>query len=250
MNKQNLQDDFSKVPEQFHNRVMATLRNLPEKKEYNSMKHLFTKKRFAVVMVSLMVLATTAFAAGKIAQYTIHSGSVPDFTQIPTEKQLEKKIGFVPVTMAEFENGYAFVQAHVGNSSAQDEAGTSVKNFKSLMGVYKKDNSQVSVYAQDFLTLDTTAVPTETANGINLYYSSYTYKIVGLNYQKTEEEKAKEATGELAFGFTNLGDEEPSESFVQSVEFVKDGVQYQVLNMDGTVEQADLMAMAKEIIAQ
>ena len=65
------------------------------------------------------------------------------------------------------------------------------------------------------------------------------------NYQMTDEDKKNEASGKLIFSW---GSDEVKITDVQFVSFKKDGVLYQLMQIDGKLSAAELSDMAKEVI--
>ena len=63
----------------------------------------------------------------------------------------------------------------------------------------------------------------------------------------TDEDKKAEADGELVF---SSGSSDVQISEVQSVTWVKDNIQYQLMQMDGALSRDELTEMAEEVISK
>ena len=86
-----------------------------------------------------------------------------------------------------------------------------------------------------------------TTEGVGIYYHFQTYKAVPENYEMTEEDKAKEESGELVFSW---GNENIDLNEVQSMSWVQDGVYFLLQQIDGSLTEDELAAMAMEIIGE
>ena len=84
-----------------------------------------------------------------------------------------------------------------------------------------------------------------TVDGVDVYYHSYTNKVVPPDYKLTEEDKKAEESGELVFSY---GSSEVEIIEVQSVSWKKDGIYYQLLQIDGNLTADELTEMASEVI--
>ena len=86
-----------------------------------------------------------------------------------------------------------------------------------------------------------------TVNGINLYYVHYINKVVSDDYELTEQDKKDQASGKVVFSY----DDSVSQievSQVQSVNWNKDGIHYDLLQIDGKLSAGELADMAREVI--
>ena len=80
---------------------------------------------------------------------------------------------------------------------------------------------------------------------VDVYYYSYTTKLVPSDYKITDEDKKAEENGELVFSY---GSSEVEIKEVQSVSWKKDGMYYQLLQIDGNLTADELTEMASEVI--
>ena len=86
-----------------------------------------------------------------------------------------------------------------------------------------------------------------TVNGTNLYYVHYINKLVSDDYELTEQDKKDQASGKVVFSYDDSASQ-IEVSQVQSVNWNKDGIQYDLLQIDGKLSAGELADMAKEVI--
>lgn len=209
-----------------------------------------SKKKISVIAaVAVLALGTTVFAAsGIISKWYSSSSSDPEYKSLPTAQQVKKDIGYDAVLIGEFENGYAFKDGSIVNNNLADEDGNSVEKFKSVSFDYEKNGDTV-IFSQDKFNskIDMDGNVIKTVDGTDIYYYSYTNKIVPADYKMTDEDKKAEADGELVF---SSGSSDVQISEVQSVTWVKDNIQYQLMQMDGALSRDELTEMAEEVISK
>lgn len=209
-----------------------------------------SKKKISVIAaVAVLALGTTVFAAsGIISKWYSSSSSDPEYKSLPTAQQVKKDIGYDAVLIGEFENGYAFKDGSIVNNNLADEDGNSVEKFKSVSFDYEKNGDTV-IFSQDKFNskIDMDGNVIKTVDGTDIYYYSYTNKIVPADYKMTDEDKKAEADGELVF---SSGSSDVQISEVQSVTWVKDNIQYQLMQMDGALSRDELAEMAEEVISK
>ena len=207
-----------------------------------------SKKKISLIAIAAtLALGITVFAAsGIVSNWYSSSSSVPDYKSLPTPQQVTKDIGYEPVLIETFNNGYTFKNGSIVNNNLADDNGNSIEKFKSVSFDYEKDGDIV-IFAQDKLNSETElqGEVIKTAGGIGIYYYSYTNKIVPANYKMTDEDKKAEANGELVFTY---GSADVEISKVQSVTWVKDGIHYQLLQIGGKLSADELAKMAEEIL--
>ncbi len=209
-----------------------------------------SKKKVALIAAATVcVLGITAFAAsGIISTWNSSSSGIPEYKSLPSAEQCIEDIGYVPVLIDTFDNGYKFNNGSLVNNNLQDENGKSVEKFKSVTFRYEKDGDRV-IFSQDKFdsALERYGEIVETIDGVEIYYNSYMNKLVPPDYELTEEDKRAEENGELVFSY---GSSQVEINKVQSANWIKDGVLYNLLQIDGKLSQEDLIEMAKEIIAE
>ena len=122
------------------------------------------------------------------------------------------------------------------------------RKLKSVSFDYQKNGDVVSFEQQKY---NSKLIPSgdiiATVNGTNLYYVHYINKVVSDDYELTEQDKKDQASGKVVFSY----DDSTSQievSQVQSVNWNKDGVQYDLLQIDGKLSAGELADMAREVI--
>lgn len=207
------------------------------------------KKKFALIAAAaILVLGITGFAAsGVITGWYSSSSSIPDYRSLPTVKQCEKDIGYSPVLIDSFENGYTFQEGSVVSNELRDDQNYSVEKFKSVTFRYERSGDEVIVSQEKFNSeMEVSGDQIAEYEGIAVYYDCYRNKCVDPDYQMTEEEKREEAAGELVFSY---GVEKPEIDTVQSVSFEKNGLHCQIMQINGRLSADELAGMAEEMIA-
>ena len=146
-----------------------------------------------------------------------------------------------------FENGYTFKDGSVIKNNLVDESGNSVEKFKSVSFKYEKNGDRV-IFSQDKFNSeqDTEGEIISTVSGTDIYYFSYTNKIVPPDYKMTDEDKKAEENGELVFSY---GSSKVEISEVQSVTWRNNGIKYNLMQIDGKLSADELAGMAEEIIS-
>ena len=207
-----------------------------------------SKKKISIIAIAAtLALGITVFAAnGIVSNWISSSSSAADYKSLPTEKQAEKDIGYKPVLINGFENGYAFKSGNIVDNNLTDENGKSVEKFKSLSFDYEKDGDTV-IFTQDKFNSETElqGEVVKTLKNTDIYYFSYANKTVPGDYKLTDEDKEAEANGELVFSY---GSPDVKIQNVQAVTWIKDGIMYQLLQIDGRLSADELTKMAEEIL--
>lgn len=205
------------------------------------------KKISLIVIAATLALGITVFAtSGIVSTWFSSSSSTPDYKSLPTAEQVTKDIGYEPVLIDTFENGYAFKDGNIVKNNLKDENGNSVEKFKSVSFDYKKDGDTV-IFAQDKVksNIDISGDVVKNVKGTDIYYYDYTNKLVPPDYKLTDDDKKAEENGELIFSY---GSSKVEIKEVQSVTWVKDEMQYQLLQIDGKLTSDELVKMAEEIL--
>lgn len=226
-------------------KVSAKLDSAYTERKFAAMK---SKKKISIIAAAAaLALGITVFAASGIVSNRVSSSSaVPDYKSLPSIQQVTKDIGYAPVLIDKFENGYAFKNGSIVNNRLTDENGKSVEKFKSVSFDYEKDGDTV-IFAQDKFNSETEPQGDviKTAKDTDIYYYSYTNKTVPADYKLSDDDKKAETNGEIVFSY---GSPEVRLQNIQSVTWVKDGIQYQLLQIDGRLSADGLAKMAEEIL--
>lgn len=198
-----------------------------------------------IAIAAAFLLGTTAFAISDGGWFTFRE---KEYSTLPTQQQFAEDVGYEPVLIECFENGYSYSSGSVMDNREIEGEELSEEGFKSAAFVYEKDgdllffnqeksNSPVNNFGSLYKSVE----------GIELWYYSYTNKLVPADYEPTEEDKAAEESGELIISY---GPEEISVIEVCSLSWVNDGINYSLMQMDGKLSPQELCRMAEEIITR
>lgn len=246
MKEQELKKCFPEVPGEFSDRLDATLYSLPNRGRQTGKRILF--RRVVPVLAAMLVLSTAAFAVGNVGSWTSHSSNKPSFTNLPTVQEVTKAVGYTAKVPSELLGGYKYLQATVGDETAQDESNNAVWKGKFLSVRYKSDKGALVLNVQDGKApSDSTGSLLESYEGSDIYYYSYTSKTLPADYEMTPEDKADEASGKYVFA-VGSPEKEPVIDEIQSVLWVQDSARYLILGINSPETQESLVAMAKAMI--
>lgn len=231
--------------EQIKDMVHSNINSAYSERKLSVMKS--KRKISAVAAAAVLVLGITVFAAsGIIRSWHSSSSSVPEYTSLPTAKQCIDDIGYTPVLIESFKNGYSFADGSVVSNDLRDDGGNSVEKFKSVTFRYEKDGDEVNLSQEKFNSeVGNSGDVIASVSGVDIYYDTYMNKLVPPDYKMTDEDKKAEESGELVFSW---GVDKACIKKVQSVSFAKDGIHYNLLQIDGNLSSDELAEMAKEII--
>lgn len=226
------------------NEILNKTLNCLHEKEYQIMP----KKRICVTAAAaILAISTVAYAAtGIITSWSGASSSIPEYTSFPSSQQITEDIGYAPKMVESFRNGYNFDSADIVDNSLNDDSGDSVEKFKSISVGYTKGQDEVIFSADKFNSeMELSGDMLTAINGIPLYYSSYSNKLVPPDYELTDADKKAEESGELVFSY---GSDQVSISQVQGLVWEEDGIRYGFTQIDGALSAEELVEMAEEII--
>lgn len=235
--------DSIEISEEAKQRIID--RNINIKKEKCIMKS--RKKTGIIALAAAMVLGATVFAASNIivAQHG-YTSAIPDYKQLPTAEQCINDVGFTPILVDKFENGFSFESGHIGTNFFENDEGEKSENFKSLDFYYNRgDDSLLFVQDKYMSEMPEEGEPVAKQNGIGIYYSGYTNKQVPPDYKMTEEDKKAEKSGELIFSY---GASEVSVEEVKSVSWSVGDMHYSMTTVGVEISENELTEMAKEAI--
>ena len=72
------------------------------------------KKTACIALAATLALSVTAFAAnGLVSNWFSSSSSFADYKTLPTAQQVKKDIGYTPILIDSFANGYAFQDGNI-----------------------------------------------------------------------------------------------------------------------------------------
>ena len=165
---------------------------LPDIHRSSQIYHLKSKKKTAcIALAATLALSVTAFAAnGLVSNWFSSSSSFADYKTLPTAQQVKKDIGYTPILIDSFANGYAFQDGNIISNNLTDENGNSIEKFKSVSFDYEKDGDIV-IFAQDKYNsqAELQGSVAKTVGDTDIYYYSYTNKVVPADYELTDADK-------------------------------------------------------------
>ena len=135
--------------ENIRQRVYAKLDFADTERKQTTMRS--KKKILPLLIAATLTIGVTAVAAtGKISMWTGSSASRADYTSLPTSEQVTKDIGYRPVLIDTFENGYCFKEGNIRKNSFKDGNANVIEKFKSVSFDYQKNGDVVSFEQQKF----------------------------------------------------------------------------------------------------
>ena len=214
------------------------LREAKKEKERGSMK--FFNKKVLVAAAIVCFSTVTAFAAAKLNG--IQGESCTEFYDYAKVEQAEKKLGFDAKTVESFQNGYVFENGGRGTSEGIDENGNGMgKKYKNLTLAYKNDAGNLLA-----LTIEKGSPVADAGEEVSEGYVSQLYKFVPPSYELTEEDKEKEAKGEVVISY---GTEKVQENIVENYDWQEGDLYYSLTGFDCEFGEEGMKEMVKEIQA-
>lgn len=203
----------------------------------------YKKVALIVTVLTIFFMSSTAFS--RYVPAGIVSTKDKQYPYLPTEQEYVDDIGFKPVLIQEFKNGYCYRNGYVVNDGHADSKSSQIEEFNSSIFEYEKDGDLVCFcqVSAEFATNRGAIVDSFT--GVELYYKSYTNKIVPEDYQMTEADKTAEEKGELIFTW---GSDTVEIIEVKSLMWIKENIQYSLLQTGGLLGAKDMCEMAKEAL--
>lgn len=196
-----------------------------------------------IAVAAVFLLGTTAFAAGAAGGW--FAGREKEYTQLPEAEQYISDVGYAPVLIGKFKNGYTFAGGYVENNISGGEDGD-IHSFKSSTFEYENEGRLLWFsQAKSGCAAAGQGSLCKSCEGIELWYYCYINKFVPEDYEPDEADRQAEAQGKLIITY---GPEEISLVKVSSLSWTVDGINYTLMQMDGELSEQELCAMAEEII--
>ena len=220
-----------------------------ERQKEADMKHFSVKKLIIGVVAGCFLVSGGVFAAGHAVSLSSHSYLGDRYKSFSDLDKAETKLGYQVDAVEAFENGYRFKSMSVTDVQGEDESGSAVYTFKSMDIQYGRGGDpSLSVFIEkpvetQVRTKDPQAV--RQVGDITVYYDTQIYKFVPPNYELTDEDKAKQESGELAISY---GTDKVQVQTSYHVTWCKDGIFYDILGFDVNLGAEEMLDMAEEII--
>ncbi len=209
-------------------------------------------KKAAAVLAAVLILTTTAYASDFMnikSLVTTGRGEYLSESYKDMGKAM-KKAGFEITAPESFENGYSFRNVRVGETGAYDEHNKELFTYKDLVVYYRNP-------AGTTLSLFTHADREELTQGsrqpdmtriigeVQVDYRLDHYKFVPEDYELTPEDKVMlEQPGY----YLSYGSDTVIEQTNHSLSWVKDGVDYSILDSGAKETPETLFVMAEALI--
>ncbi len=207
-------------------------------KERGSMK--FFHKKLLVAAAIVCFSTVTAFAAVKLQGIEGHSYT--ETHEYNDVEKLEKKLGFDAKTVESFHNGYVFVSGGRGESEGIGEDGNGMgKKYKNINLTYENEKGNLLSFMVEQGSPLVDAGEEETEG-----YIKQLYKFVPPSYELTEEDKAKEAAGEIVISY---GSDKVEENVVENYLWHEGDLYYALIGFDCGFGEEGMKEMVKEIQA-
>lgn len=228
------------------NHIVAAL-YCSNQKERTPMKS--KKILVAAIAAALCLTSATCFAFGKIGGFVSHSHWVED--DFPSITKMEQVLNTSPDVVENFSNGFNFTRYSIGEATARDENGAELETLPRLSLDYRNaDNQWIALSingvftGQDFGEVSG-SILLDDGEKVNYHYAKDHYKFVPVNYEITPEDQKAMDVGELFIGY---GADAVEDCYMTNMIWVKDGMKYTLCGQDLSLDQDDMVEMAKEVI--
>lgn len=219
-------------------------------KEESHMKKIKARKVIVAVAAMCLLVSVVSVAGGRIAGYTSstnRSEAIKSYDKII--KAAPGKLGFTPAAVKEFGNGFAFDDGYLMDVDAIDDSANVVGTYPEMTLDYAKGGQSATLTVSKPIgeQAKVAADAVESSDGIDISYKVDHYKFVPENYQLTEEDQKRIDSGDLMVSY---GADKVELKDISFMSWNQNGITYLLMSSgDSTVSQADLMQMAKELIA-
>lgn len=209
-------------------------------------------KKAAALLAAVLLLTTTAYAADfmNIKSLATTGGKEYHSESYKDMGKAMKKAGFEIIAPESFENGYAFRNVRVGETGAYDEHDKELFTYKDLVVYYKNPaGTTLSLFThidrEELSQGSRQPDMTRMIGEVRVDYRLDHYKFVPEDYELTAEDKAMlEQPGY----YLSYGSDTVIEQDNHSLSWVKDGVDYSILDSGAKETFETLYAMAEELI--
>lgn len=229
----------------------GAMQDSAERTVYMKKKRIIT---FALAAALILALGIATYAISGIPRYTgTHlMPQAAEYTSLSELPKIEKVVGY-PVTVPErFSNGYTFAGLRVDGQAVYGESYEVLEEYYGVNVTYSKAGSpDLSLHISPVLEIESSSeapAPSEqrTINSVTVNLNRDHYKVVPEDYEKTENDLAREAAGHYYISF---GSDEIEEYEMAFAGFVLDRVNYTLMDMTADDNSLDtLTKMAGEII--
>lgn len=210
------------------------------------------KRLISIALAAALILALGVSAYAVFGTRFVVSHDLPEtgeYTSLSQLKEIEKTVGFGMTVPESFSNGFAFSRLTVRGEAIVNETEEVEREYYGVHVDYARPGSPERYLDLDPALGEAQPEPDErrVIDGFSVSLSLDHYKFVPEDYQKTEEDRAREAAGHY---FITFGADSVSECDVAFAFFELDGAVYTLSDMAATEATLDELArMAAELIA-
>jgi len=212
-----------------------------------NMKHFNMKKMAIAIAIVGLLGSTVCFAAGKATSLVSGRNGVT-YTDFSKVDNLQKKLGYNVKVKESYQNGFAFKEMNLGETSGMDEDGNTVGSYKDLCLNYERENEKLNVIICKPLPEEPRiAKQMKVYKGIKISYYNDTYKFVPEGYELTAEDKEDEKRDDYYISYGSE-DEEVQLSQMSFVNWTDNGIYYSIMGTDTSLSAEEMIQMAEETI--
>lgn len=199
----------------------------------------------AAVVAVLLTVGAYAAGSGGAGMWTGYDAK--NYKRLPSAAQCVRDVGYIPVLMDSFANGYAYSGGNVRVHQAYGAGMTLTEQTRGVCFEYEKDGDSVNfnqyVSFSDDLAMD--GEPAAMVGDMEIYYSRRLYKIIPDGYKLTKRDIADRESGRVVFSYGDK-DSAVKETVVTSAQWRKGDRYFILLQLDGALDEAELVDMACE----
>ena len=257
MNRELLSKAFGDIDEQYiveaYSPVPADAPGSPERTVCMKKKRVIT---FVLAAALILALGISAYAIWGVPRSTgTHlMPKAAEYTSLSDLPKIEKDIGYKVTVPERFSNGYDFAGLHVEGEAVFGENNEVLEEYYAVHVIYSDaDASELTLHLSPMLDIESQSAPPapneqRTVNGAVVNLNLDHYRVVPEDYEKTEEDLARESAGHYYISF---GSDEIEEYDMAFADFRLNGVTYTLMDMAADQDSFDtLFQMAREIIEE
>ena len=223
----------------------------PERTVYMNRKRIIP---FALATVLLLAFGITAYAVWGVPR-SIGTHLMPrtaEYTSLSELPKIEKDVGFPVIAPEQFSNGYTFTALRVDGQAVFGENDEVLKEYYAVHVFYSKNGApDLMLELSPLLEYEgKSAAPApgeqRMVDDVMVDLSLDHYKMVPEDYEKTEDDLAREAAGHY---YVSFGSDKIEEHEIAFANFKLGDVVYLLMDMSANGDSFDtLILMAEEII--
>ena len=206
------------------------------------------RKIIVLAAAVVMLLSATVLAANIIlGSRGGHSSNIPSYYSVPSRETLLHDTGIAPAVPESFSSGYVFDSGYITYNEDFGTEGATIEEYKGLQFSYTKNGDEISFFidaAAAGIQADGMDV-TEDYKGSELFYYSYTNKLVPPDNRPTKEDRQAEQNGDIVISY---GSTSVEYSRVQGVKWEYAGLNYELAAVNADISETELLRIVHEMI--